>query len=140
MAKKTSSKKLRIAFIGSGAIAGHHMDFLSKMNDVEIVALADISQPAMTRYVDRFKVPKDNCFTDYKQMLSKVQPDAVSVCTANGLHAAATIAALKAGAHVLVEKPMAMNAKDAQAMVDTAHKQKRKLVIGFQQPAASPTP
>jgi predicted dehydrogenase len=133
MAKKTSSKKLRIAFIGSGAIAGHHMDFLSKMNDVEIVALADISEPAMARYVDRFKVPKDNCFTDYKQMLAKVQPDAVSVCTANGLHAAATIAALKAGAHVLVEKPMAMNAKDAQAMVDTAHKQKRKLVIGFQQ-------
>jgi predicted dehydrogenase len=66
-------------------------------------------------------------------MLRKLKPDAVSVCSPNGAHCANTIAALKAGAHVLVEKPMAMNAKEAAEMVRTAKACGRKLVIGFQQ-------
>ena len=126
------SKKLRIAFIGAGGIAGAHMSYLAKMNDVEIVALADINEAGMAKHADNYKIPKSNLFTDYKEMLKKISPDAVSVCTSNGAHMPASIAASKAGAHVLVEKPMAMNAKEAQAMIDAAKKAKKKLVIGFQ--------
>ena len=58
--------------------------------------------------------------------------EAVDVCTPNSLHAPNTLAALHAGKHVLVEKPMAMNAREAQQMVDAAKKVKKQLIVGFQ--------
>jgi len=125
-----ANKKLRIAFIGAGGIAGAHMSYLAKFDDVEIVALSDVNEAGMAKHAKAYNVAQT--FTDYREMLKKVSPDAVSVCTPNGMHAPATIAALNAGAHVLVEKPMAMNAKEAQAMCDAAKKNKKKLVIGFQ--------
>jgi predicted dehydrogenase len=129
MAKK-QSKKLRVAFIGAGGIAGTHMRYLDQMDDVEIVAQADISKESMGRWAEQYGIA--DSFTDYGEMLKKVKPDAVSVCTPNGSHAPATIAALKAGADVIVEKPMAMNGREAQAMINAAKKGERKLVIGFQ--------
>jgi predicted dehydrogenase len=131
MAKRTTKKKtLRVAFIGSGGIAGAHMRYLSKMDDVEMVAVADISKPSMAQRQEEFGI--EGAFTDYHKMLRDVKPDAVSVCTPNGLHAAASIAASNAGADVLVEKPMAMTAAEAQKMITAAKTAKRKLVIGFQ--------
>jgi predicted dehydrogenase len=65
-------------------------------------------------------------------MLAEVQPDAVNVCTPNGLHAPASIAASEAGAHVIVEKPMAMHADECKQMIAAAEKAGKKLVIGFQ--------
>ncbi|MDA0747488.1 MAG: Gfo/Idh/MocA family oxidoreductase, partial [bacterium] len=121
-----ASKKLRVAFIGAGGIAGTHMRSYAEMDDVEMVALADISETSMAKWSDQYKI--ENCFTDYKTMLKKIKPDAVSVCTPNGLHAPATIAALRAGAHVIVEKPLAMNAREGKTMLDTAKKTGRKLV------------
>ena len=130
---KTASGKLRVACIGAGGIAGAHLAEYAKMADVELVGLADPVKDSMGKKAEQYKIPSDNCFTDYNEMLRKLKPDAVSVCSPNGAHAANTIAALEAGAHVIVEKPMAMNAKEAQRMIDTANKSKRKLVIGFQQ-------
>ena len=71
-------------------------------------------------------------FTDWKEMLAKVELDAVSVCTPNYLHHQPTIDCLRAGCHVMVEKPLAMNAREGQEMVDEAKKAGRELVIGFQ--------
>ena len=130
MAKRTAKKKLRVAFIGAGGIAGTHMKSYAEMNDVEMVAMADISRESMARHAEQYGIP--DAFTDYREMLRKVKPDAVSVCTPNGLHAVNSVAALKAGAHVIVEKPMAMNAREAQSMISAAKKARRKLVIGFQ--------
>jgi predicted dehydrogenase len=131
MAKRNTKKKtLRVAFIGSGGIAGAHMRYLSKMDDVEMVAVADISKPSMAQRQEEFGI--EGAFTDYRKMLRDVKPDAVSVCTPNGLHAAASIAASNAGADVLVEKPMAMTVAEAQKMITAAKTAKRKLVIGFQ--------
>ena len=132
-AKSKSSprkKKLRYAFIGAGGIAGAHMMYLQKMADVEMVAMADISTASMKAKSEQFGIP--HIFTDYEKMLAEIQPDAVSVCTPNGMHAPASIAASKAGAHVMVEKPLAMNATEGQQMLDAAKKADRKLVSGFQ--------
>ena len=129
MAKK-KSKKLRVAFIGAGGIAGTHMGYYAKMHDVQMVAAADVIAESVERRCEEFGIGE--AFADYKKMLRQVRPDAVSVCTPNGQHAPCTIAALEAGAHVIVEKPMAMNARQAQAMIDAAGKKRRKLVIGFQ--------
>ncbi|MFZ4397320.1 MAG: Gfo/Idh/MocA family protein [Kiritimatiellia bacterium] len=131
-AKSIQNRKLRVACIGAGGIAGAHMAEYAKMPDVAIVAMADPIAKVMTAKAEQFKIPAANCFTDCNKMLAEIRPDAVSVCSPNGAHAENTIAALKAGAHVIVEKPMAMNAKQAQQMIDAARKYHRKLVIGFQ--------
>ncbi|MFH1567691.1 MAG: Gfo/Idh/MocA family oxidoreductase [Gemmatimonadota bacterium] len=127
---KKATRKLRLAFIGAGGIAGTHMRDLKEMADVEMVAQADISKESMARWSEQYGIGAS--YTDYGKMLKEVQPDAVSVCTPNGMHAPATIAALNAGAHVLVEKPMAMTAREAQAMIAAAKRKRRKLIIGFQ--------
>jgi len=131
--KSTSRSKkgpLRIAFIGAGGIAGAHIDILAEMKDVEIVALADLNEAAMASLGEKYGI--EHHFTDYETMLREIQPEAVSVCTPNFLHAPAAIAALDAGAHVLVEKPMAMNAQEAEAMVEAAERNRKKLCIAFQ--------
>jgi predicted dehydrogenase len=86
----------------------------------------------MAQRVKDHKLGDAECFTDYKRMLKQVKPDVVNICTPNGLHAPAAIAASGAGCHVVVEKPMAMNAKEARDMIVAARKARRKLVIGFQ--------
>ena len=126
-----AKKKLRVAFIGAGGIAGAHMKQYAEMDDVEMVAMADVFPGGMEKWAEQYGIERS--FLDYKEMLRKVKPDAVSVCTPNGLHAETAIAALRAGAHVLVEKPLAMSAREGQQMLNAAKKAKRKLVIGFQQ-------
>ncbi|MEM9914067.1 MAG: Gfo/Idh/MocA family oxidoreductase [Planctomycetota bacterium] len=128
----SSSKKLRMAFIGAGGIAAAHLNALKDFDDVKVVALADVNQKGLESRGEEFGVPADGLFTDYKKMLKAVQPDAVNICTPNGLHAPNAIAASKAGAHVIVEKPMGMNAAECKKMIAAAKAAKKKLVIGFQ--------
>ncbi len=98
MALAGSSKpKLRMAFIGAGGISRSHLQALTQMEDVEVVALADVNEQGMQQRADEFNIPRENLFTDYEQMLAKIEPDAVNVCTPNGLHAPDTIASPKAG-------------------------------------------
>jgi predicted dehydrogenase len=107
------------------------MGFLQKIEGVEIVAASDVSEKALELCKEQFKIPR--VYTDYKAMLKEEKElDAVDICTPNGLHAPNAIAALDAGKHVIVEKPMAMNATEAQAMTNAAKKSGKQLIIGFQ--------
>ncbi len=124
------AKKIRVGFIGTGGIAGSQATALEQLEDVEIVAGTDISQGALSAFAQTHAVP--HTFTDYGKMLQLDGLDAVSVCTPNHLHKAPTIAALRAGKDVIVEKPMAMNAHEAKAMCEAAEAADRKLVVGFQ--------
>ncbi len=121
---------LRVAFIGAGSIADLHLRLLEKRNDVNITAFADVNERVLDQR--RAQFPSAGIFANYKQMLSQDKPDAVCVCTPNKLHAAPTIDALRAGCHVLVEKPMAMNMVDARRMVKAASQSTGQLIIGFQ--------
>lgn len=126
------SKTFKIGFIGAGGIALAHMKYLKPMKDVEVVAAADISQKSLDTAKAEYNIP--HLYTDAQVMLKEQKDlDAVSVCTPNGLHAPNTIAALEAGKHVLVEKPMAMNATEGQAMIDAARRAGKQLIVGFQQ-------
>jgi predicted dehydrogenase len=107
------------------------MTYLSKIPGVDIVCGADVSEPARKLSQDQFNLAR--VYEDYREMLRKEKElDAVSVCTPNGMHAPCTVAALHAGRHVLVEKPMAMNAKQGQLMLDAAKKARKQLIVGFQ--------
>ena len=83
---------------------------------------------------EKFDIP--HVFTDYNQMLQLPELDVVSVCTPPFAHKDAAIAALQAGKHVLCEKPMALDATEAQAMVDAWHEARathgNAFSIGFQ--------
>ncbi len=129
-AEEYKGKKFRVAIIGCGGIAQTHMGALATMPDVEVVAGVDID-PARLKIMDE-KWGVKKLYKDWKAMLKEVQPDAVDICTPNGVHAAPAIDSSKAGCHVIVEKPMAMNPGECQKMIDAAKAAKKKLVIGFQ--------
>lgn len=123
-------KTLRVGVIGSGGIAqGVHFPGWQKTEAVEIVACCDTREATAGEAARKFNVPK--VYTDYRKMLKEQKLDAVSVCTPNAFHMAPTIAALKAGVHVLCEKPIAMNAVEGRAMCAAAAKARRLLMIGL---------
>lgn len=123
-------EELRYGCIGAGAIAGTHLRILSKRADVRLVAMADISAAAMRRHGEEFRI--ENRYERWQDMLAQEELDAVSVCTPNRLHEEPTIDALRAGCHVLCEKPLAHSAQAAERMVAAAKETGRKLVIAFQ--------
>ena len=124
-------KKLRAALIGSGGIANicHVPGYLNVRDRVEIVALCDIKPEAIERTKQRYDLDVPG-YADLRKMLKKEKIDVVSVCTPNSVHKVATVAALNAKCHVLCEKPIATNARDARAMCAAAKKNRRKLMIG----------
>jgi len=123
-------KSLRIGFIGTGGIARYQMSLLKKIEGVEIVAVSDVNEKAIEATKKEYQI--DKTFTDWKDLVKMKDLDAVSVCTPNKLHYEPTVAALQSGKHVLVEKPMAMNAKEAQRMVEAGRRSKKVLQIAFQ--------
>jgi predicted dehydrogenase len=123
--------KVRIGYIGTGGIANFQVQqLMQRRKDVQIVAGCDVSEEALKKFADAFTVP--HTFSDYNELLALDEVDAVSVCTPNFMHKDPTIAALKAGKHVLVEKPMARSAAEAKAMVKASQKSKGTLTMGFQ--------
>jgi predicted dehydrogenase len=126
------AKPLRVGFIGCGGIAQTHIRYLTQFPGVSIVCGADIRPTALEHMKNAHGV--ELLFEDYHEMLKAVgdEVDAISVCTPNGVHAPAAIAAANAGKHVLCEKPMAMNAQEAQAMADAAKANGVEFIIGFQ--------
>jgi len=123
--------KIRVGVIGCGGIAsGTHVPNYLKLQDVSVVACADIDESRARDFAKRFNIPA--YYKDYRDMLDKESLDAVSVCTPNVAHKDPSIAAMKAGAHVLVEKPMAASLKDAIEMWETSKKTNRVLIVGFQ--------
>jgi len=88
-----------------------------------------------TRHIDKVKIPealsKAKKFSDYDTALAELKPDVVSVNTLPDTHADFSIKAMKAGAHVFVEKPLALTVESAQEVIDTAKRLKKKLVIGY---------
>ncbi len=123
------SKKFRVAIIGTGMIGStaHAPSWKAMPNDVEVVATADILPERAAQVAAGFDIP--NHYSDPQKMLDEMQPDIVSVCTPNCAHKPLTIAALKAGAHVLCEKPIAPGYADAKEMFDVAESVGRELFI-----------
>ncbi|XOK60117.1 Gfo/Idh/MocA family protein [Paenibacillus elgii] len=123
--------KLRVAVIGCGAISKHrHIPEYAANPHVELVAFCDPVQERAEHYAGQYGA---KAYTDYETLLREVKPDAVSVCTPNALHAPVSIAAAKAGAHVLVEKPMAATEQEALAMIEAAKENGVYLMVGHNQ-------
>lgn len=123
-------RALRVGIIGSGGIAqSRHIPGYQRLEKVEVRALADVSPEAAQHAAERFSVP--HVFADYRDLLAMSEIDVVSICTPNAFHMQQTVDALRAGKHVLVEKPIAVNAVEARAMIRAAKRAGKLLMVGY---------
>jgi UDP-N-acetylglucosamine 3-dehydrogenase len=123
--------KIKVAVIGCGSISKHrHIPEYANNSNVELVAFVD---PIIERAQHYAELHGGKAYSSYVDMLKAEKVDAVSVCTPNYLHAEISIAAANAGAHVLVEKPMATTAAESEAMIEAAKKNGVFLMVGHNQ-------
>ena len=126
-------KKLKIGIIGCGGIANSkHMPGLKAVPEAEMVAFCDLIPERAEKAAKEFGTPDAKVYEDYKELLKDKSIDAVHICTPNRSHSFITIDALRAGKHVMVEKPMAKTAAEAKEMVRVAKETGMKLTVGYQ--------
>lgn len=118
---------LRIAFSGAGYIARVHAQAVWSAPGATPVAMVDHQPETKQGFMEQFGITR--MYTRVEDLLADGGVDALVVCTPNYLHARESIAALKAGVHVLVEKPMAMNAQEGQEMVAAARDNHAVLMV-----------
>ncbi len=124
------AKMLKAGVIGLG-MGGNHLAGYLAHPDVEVVAVADRREDRRALLGTNYPDFKGKVYTEGIEMIQNEKLDIVSVAVPNNQHMELTIAALESGAHVLCEKPMAMNEAEAQKMLDTAKRCNRKLGIDF---------
>jgi predicted dehydrogenase len=128
---KAKPPPVKVAVVGGGLISqAMHLPHLSLLRDrFEIVALADPSASVRERVADRFNIPV-RCST-YVEAIERADPDAILVASPNGTHAETVLAALDAGLHVFVEKPLCITLQDADAIIDARRVSNRVLQVGY---------
>ncbi|HUW31769.1 MAG TPA: Gfo/Idh/MocA family oxidoreductase [Planctomycetota bacterium] len=125
-----ANKKVNVGIIGAGGIATNaHLPGYAKLPDVQLLAVCDVDEARAKKLAEQYNIP--HVFTDYKKLCAMDELHAVSVCTPNYLHKDPAILALRNGKHVLCEKPLAMNAREGEAMVKAARESGSKLQVGF---------
>jgi predicted dehydrogenase len=116
---------LRIGVIGVGNMGQHHTRVLSLLKDVELIGISDIN---VERGLDTASKYRVRFFEDYHDLLDHV--DAVCIAVPTRLHHSVGMAALKAGVHVLIEKPIAASIAEAESLVNAAAECQRILQVG----------
>ena len=119
---------LRVGIIGCGA-GIFHLEGYTEEPRAEVVALAGLDTDRCQQLAKRFDVP--HTYGDYSELLVHPNIDAVSVVVPNHLHLPVTLAALEAGKHVLVEKPLARTVAEGEQMVEAAREVGKVLAIAF---------
>ncbi len=122
------NKVIKVGIAGLG-IGRYHLDCFSKIEKMEVTAVADFDQPLAKTLAKKYDIPK--IYKDYSELIADPDIDVIVVALPNFLHHTASIEAMKAGKHVLCEKPMAISASAAEEMVETAKSSGRKLMIAF---------
>ena len=125
------------ALIGCGRISFKHIEgFVDNANTLKLIAVCDLEKDRAEEKKREYKksIPDADIsiYTDYQKMLSEQKPDIVTIATESGKHKAIALDCFDAGSHVICEKPMALSTEDADAMIASAKKNKRKLAVCFQ--------
>jgi len=125
------AKKLRYGLIGCGGcgVYKHLTSYAKYTDDVELFGVYDFDANKAKAAAKQFNVPR--VFSSYQELLAEQDLDVVSVVTPNAMHAPLTIAALQAGKHVHVEKPIALNATEAQAIVDAKKASGKQVMVAL---------
>jgi len=126
------SKQYKAAIVGCGSIGQAHMQGYQRLDNVDVVAVADPLEPARNMYMNDYGIPQG--YATVAEMLEKAQPDIVSVCVWHLLHDTVTaeVAAGPSVEGIICEKPMAIGLGRADAMVDVCEANDVKLAISHQ--------
>lgn len=126
------SKRYKAAIVGCGSIGQAHMQGYQRLDNVDVVAVADPLEPARNMYMSDYGIPQG--YATVAEMLEKAQPDIVSVCVWHLLHDTVTaeVATGPSVKGIICEKPMAIGMGRADAMVDVCEANGVKLVISHQ--------
>jgi len=119
---------MRIAIIGAGRVGQHHADALAAFPEHTVAAFVDVNAEQAQAMADRYG---GEAYTDGRDMLDRCDCDAVVVGVPHCLHAAVAVAALEAGKHVLLEKPMACTVAQCDEIIAAQQRAGRKLMIGY---------
>jgi predicted dehydrogenase len=135
-----ASEKIRLVLIGAGSRGNQLLDSFLPQPDIEIVGIADVDDHHAGESADRVKKAKNNTpdkARDYRAMLDRKDVDGVIIATPDHWHALPAIQAVQAGKDVYVEKPVAHNVAEGQAMLRAARKTNRIMAVGTQQRSSS---
>lgn len=123
------SSPLRVLVVGCGHMGGSHARAYHAIEGYELAGLVDRSGRRSKPLAETVGDPP--LFNDFHAALAETKPDVVSINTYPGTHAEFALAAIEAGCHVFVEKPIAPTVEEAQRVVDAAAAAGRKLVVGY---------
>lgn len=121
-------KKLNVAVIGTGFWGRNHARVYRELPSTELVGICDVNAERAKIVAEQFDA---KAYTSSSRMLKNKEIDAVSICTWSTVLAKEAFKALKAGKHVLVEKPMATNTRQAEQLIKTAEENALHLTVGF---------
>jgi scyllo-inositol 2-dehydrogenase (NADP+) len=125
MAKATGAIKTGV--IGAGRMgAGFHADHLARTRKFELTAICDTDDAVLARAKRRFKVPT---YASLEEVLGQADVELVVIATPTILHAEQAMLALRAGKHVVVEAPLCLTARDADALASATRQYRRKLAV-----------
>ena len=124
-------KVFKVALVGCGNIAKTHLLDLNETDCAEVVSLCDINEKKATFYKETYAA-NARVYTDYEKMLEEEKPDSVHITTPHYLHAPMTIAALKRGIHVFLEKPMCISEKEIDDIIAASNESLGKVCVCFQ--------
>src|SRR5437763_10643389 len=110
---------VRVAFVGTGGIANHHLSRLAEIGGVEIVALCDVAEERAAAAVEKYG---GKVYTDYRRMLDAEEIDALYVCVPPFAHSDAEILAARKGVHLFAEKPVVMHLETGLKILDAIEK------------------
>jgi myo-inositol 2-dehydrogenase / D-chiro-inositol 1-dehydrogenase len=121
-------ERLRVGLVGAGRIAAAHLSELDLRDDIVVVACCDVDRARATALAP----PGAVIYERPDDLLDRERPDAIWVCTPPLAHREPTVAALKRGVHVYLEKPIARTSIDAEAIVRAAETSDAVCAIGYQ--------
>jgi len=124
---------LRVAIMGLGSYGTRVAEAMRDCKAAKLVGVISGHPDKITAWQSKYNIPEKNCYNyeNFDNIKNNPDIDAVYVITPNGLHHDEAIRVAKAGKHVISEKPMALNAKQGQEMVDACKKANVKLLVGY---------
>ena len=127
---------IRVGIIGGGWPGKAHARGYLASGGFRLMAVADLIPSRRRDLMNEFKMPRE--YATWEETVADKELDAVSVCLPTHLHAAATVAALRAGKHVVCERPPALSAAEAKRIETAATKAQRVVLYGMQRRFGGP--
>jgi predicted dehydrogenase len=120
-------KPLRVGVVGCGGAAFWHMSAMLKIKNIKLVAICDRNEALARRVAERLRI--NSYYAELSEMLGKEKMDVVDICAPPQTHLSLSVQTMKAGCHVLTEKPMALSLKEADEMIKAAKANQVQLCV-----------